>query len=98
MNAPGTFVQATYGSVGSFLPCCAGVPTSAWQIHHCAMDEWQAVLQRLQATHQLCVRGVDPGPLPEGKILFQNSTVTILEMRPAENWSGADSSDPSCQD
>jgi hypothetical protein len=95
MNAPGTFVQATYGSVGSFLPSCAGVPTSAWQIHHCAMDEWHAVLQRLQPTHQLCVRGVDPASLPPGRILFQNSTVTILEIKPAENWSDVDYSDPS---
>jgi hypothetical protein len=84
LNAPGTFVQATYGSVGSFLPSCAGVPTSAWQIHHCAMDEWQAVLRHMQPTHRLCVRGVDPTLLPQGRILFQNSTVTILDMRPAE--------------
>ena len=48
------------------------------------------VLQRLRPTHQLCVRGVDSGPLPQGRILFQNSTVTILEIRPAENWSDDD--------
>ncbi len=66
----------------------------AIRCQHCAMDEWQAVLQRLQPTHQLCVRGVDSGPLPPGRILFQNSTVTILEMRPTENWSDDDYNEP----
>ena len=84
-------MQATYGSVGSFLPGCAGVATSAWQIHHCAMDEWQAVLKEMRPTHQLLVRDVDGTPLSGGKVIFQNASVTIIELRPGENSVVADS-------
>jgi hypothetical protein len=80
LKADETYIAATYGSVGSFLPACAGLATSAWQIHHCAMEETQALLQQMSPTHRLCVHGVDVVPLPTGHVVFQNNTVTIFEV------------------
>jgi hypothetical protein len=90
LTAPGTLVQATYGSVGWFLPACAGVPTMGLHIQQCAMDELRELLEHLRPTHRIYVRGVDPTPLPPGSIVFQNATVTIVELTPL-----ADSRPPS---
>lgn len=78
---PGTFIEATYGSVGSFLPLCAGVPTNAWQVNHCAMEESKAVLARRRPTHRMYVRGVDPDPPPAAKVVFRNESVVIVDVR-----------------
>lgn len=83
LTAPGTFVRATYGSLGSFLPSCAGVATDAWQVNHCAMDESRSALARRRPTHQMCVRGIDPDPPAGARVVFRNAAVTIVELEPA---------------
>lgn len=80
LTAQGTFVQATPGSVGCFLPLCASVPTNAWQVHHCAKEECAAVLQASRPTHRLYVRDVDPMATTAGNVVFQNTAVTIVEV------------------
>jgi hypothetical protein len=82
LTAPDTFVRATYGSVGAFLPLSAGVPTDAWQVNHCAMDESKSALARRRPTHRLCVRGVDPEPPGGTRVVFRNPSVTIVELEP----------------
>jgi hypothetical protein len=78
-----TFILAGYGSVGSYLPACAGLPTSAWEIHHCAMEESRDILGRLPPTHRLIDHDFDNTPVPPGRVLFQNATVVIVELKPS---------------
>lgn len=88
LQAPGVYVQASYGAAGSLLPACAGVATSGWHLHHAAMDEWREIARRRRPTHQFWIRGIDPLPVLPGRLLFENSSVTILELRIPEALGG----------
>lgn len=85
LRAPGTFVEAKYGSVGSLLPVCADLPTNAWQVNHCAMEEAKEVIAKQRPTHRMHVRGADPDPVPTSRVVFQNETVTIVQLRKPRN-------------
>jgi hypothetical protein len=85
LRASDTFVEAKYGSVGSLLPVCADLPTNAWQVNHCAMEEAKEAIARRQPTHRMHVRGADPDPPPNQRIVFQNDTVTIVQLRKPRN-------------
>jgi hypothetical protein len=77
------FVLAAYGSAATYLPSYAGIPTTAWQIYHCAMDESKAALANKTATHRFIVRDVDQPPPASAKVVFENRAVVIVAMNVA---------------
>ncbi|HZZ78878.1 MAG TPA: hypothetical protein VFE62_10195 [Gemmataceae bacterium] len=75
------FVQTPYGSTGSFLPAIAQIGCTGAHHHHFIARQVAQSQQQRTITHALADRALAPNAeLPAGTIVFQNRTITIVEV------------------
>ena len=76
----GGLVKGRSDSAATFLPVIAGVPATAWQIHHCAMNERRRSEAGWKPAHAWLETPRDP--VPEcAEVVFRNGGVAIICLR-----------------
>ncbi len=75
------FVQAAYGSTGSFLPAMTQVGCTGAHHHHFIGRQVMLSMQRRAVTHVLLDHALAPTVhVPAGTIVFRNRTITIVHV------------------
>jgi hypothetical protein len=76
------YVRTPYNSTGSFLPSVAQVGCSGAHNHHFIEQQVQAMYRSRRATHVLIDQSkTPPAELPAGTVVFQNRSITIVDIR-----------------
>ncbi len=76
------YVSASYNSTGSYLPAVAGIATTGWHLHFLALEDARIALRDRVPTHRFLVRGAERTDLSPSDVVFENSDVTILRLKP----------------
>jgi hypothetical protein len=80
------FVEAAYNSTGSFLPAIAGIACTGSHHHHFIRQQVVAAYRHRTVTHVLLDHARASGEtVPAGVVVFENRTITILQVRKAPN-------------
>jgi len=75
------YVESRYHTAGAYLPPVAGVGCSGWHYHIFCQEEVSAALDGRPRTHAFFLRRREAGPLPPGRVVFQNADVAIVELK-----------------
>ncbi len=74
------FVEARYPSVGSYLPCAAGLATTGWHVHIFLQPDGTNFMRSHRLTHQLVACGADADAVAGARVVFENRTWRLLEL------------------